>query len=59
MEWISVRDRLPEEKEPTIILLRDGQVFRGEIRQRILLRSGGTIMTRATRIWTCWGICTM
>lgn len=37
MEWISVRDRLPEEKEPTIILLRDGQVFRGEIRQRILL----------------------
>lgn len=37
MEWISVRDRLPEEKEPVIILLRDGQVFRGEIRERILL----------------------
>lgn len=37
MEWISVRDRLPEEKEPVIILLQDGQVFRGEIRQRILL----------------------
>lgn len=37
MEWISVRDRLPEEKEPVIILLQDGQVFRGEIRERILL----------------------
>lgn len=37
MEWISVKERLPEEKEPAIILLRDGQVFRGEIRQRILL----------------------
>jgi hypothetical protein len=37
MDWISVRERLPEEKEPVIILLRDGQVFRGEIRQRILL----------------------
>ena len=33
-EWISVKDRLPEEKEPAIILLRDGQVFRGEIRNR-------------------------
>ena len=28
-EWISVRDRLPEEKEPVIILLQDGQIFRG------------------------------
>ena len=37
MEWISVRDRLPEEKEPVIILLQDGQVFRGEIRESILL----------------------
>ena len=34
MEWINIKDRLPEEKEPTIILLRDGQVFRGEIRKR-------------------------
>lgn len=34
MEWISVKERLPEEKEPVIILLRDGQVFRGEIRNR-------------------------
>lgn len=37
MDWISVKERLPEEKEPVIILLQDGQVFRGEIRQRILL----------------------
>lgn len=37
MDWISVRERLPEEKEPVIILLQDGQVFRGEIRERILL----------------------
>lgn len=59
MDWISVEERLPEEKEPVIILLQDGQVFRGEIRQRILLPEGGTIMTRATRTWTCWGICTM
>ena len=34
MDWISVRDRLPEEKEPVIILLQDGQIFRGEIRNR-------------------------
>lgn len=33
-EWISMRDRLPEEKEPVIILLQDGQIFRGEIRNR-------------------------
>ena len=33
-EWVSVRDRLPEEKEPVIILLQDGQIFRGEIRNR-------------------------
>lgn len=37
MDWISVKERLPEEKEPVIILLQDGQVFRGEIRERILL----------------------
>ena len=37
MNWISVRDRLPEEKEPVIILLQDGQIFRGEIRMRQLL----------------------
>ena len=36
-KWISVNDRLPKEKEPVIILLKDGQVFRGEIRDRILL----------------------
>lgn len=34
MEWKSVKDRLPEEKEPVIILLQDGQIFRGEIRNR-------------------------
>ena len=34
MDWVSVRDRLPEEKEPVIILLQDGQIFRGEIRNR-------------------------
>ena len=34
MDWISVRARLPEEKEPVIILLQDGQIFRGEIRKR-------------------------
>ena len=34
MDWVSVRDRLPEEKEPVIILLQDGQIFRGEIRKR-------------------------
>lgn len=33
-EWIRVRDRSPEEKEPVIILLQDGQIFRGEIRNR-------------------------
>lgn len=37
MDWISVKERLPGEKEPVIILLQDGQVFRGEIRERILL----------------------
>jgi hypothetical protein len=37
MNWIKVRDRLPEEKEPVIILLQDGQIFRGEIRMRQLL----------------------
>lgn len=36
-EWISVKDRLPEEKEPVAILLQDGQVFRGEIRVREIL----------------------
>ena len=34
MEWISVKDRLPEEKESVIILLKDRQIFRGEIRNR-------------------------
>ena len=37
MNWIKVRDRPPEEKEPVIILLQDGQIFRGEIRMRQLL----------------------
>ena len=37
MEWISVKDRLPEEKEAVIILLLDGQIFRAEIRKRELL----------------------
>ena len=33
-EWISVKDKMPEEKEPVAILLQDEQVFRGEIRVR-------------------------
>lgn len=33
-EWISIKDRLPKEKEPVAILLQDGQVFRGEMRER-------------------------
>ena len=37
MEWISVKDRLPEEREKVIILLLDGQIFRAEIRKRELL----------------------
>lgn len=36
-QWISVRDRLPEEREKVIILLLDGQIFRAEIRKRELL----------------------
>lgn len=35
--WISVKDRLPEEREKVIILLLDGQIFRAEIRKRELL----------------------
>ena len=35
--WIPVTERLPEEREAVIILLKDGQVFRGEIRKRIAL----------------------
>lgn len=35
--WIPTTDRLPDEREPVVILLKDGQVFRGEIRQRISL----------------------
>ena len=34
MNWIKVRDRLPEEKESVIILLEDGQIFRGKIRMK-------------------------
>lgn len=37
MEWISVKDRLPKEREKVIILLLNGQVFRAEIRKRELL----------------------
>lgn len=36
-QWISVKDRLPEEREKVIILLLDGQIFRAEIRKRELL----------------------
>ena len=36
-KWISVKDRLPEEREKVIILLLDGQIFRAEIRKRELL----------------------
>lgn len=33
--WIPVTERLPDERDAVIILLKDGQVFRGEIRGRI------------------------
>ena len=33
--WIPVTERLPDERDAAIILLKDGQVFRGEIRERI------------------------
>lgn len=35
--WIPVTERLPDERNAVIILLKDGQVFRGEIRERIAL----------------------
>ena len=35
--WIPVTERLPDERDAVIILLKDGQVFRGEIRKRIPL----------------------
>lgn len=35
--WIPVTERLPDERDAAIILLKDGQVFRGEIRKRIAL----------------------
>ena len=35
--WIPVMERLPDERDAVIILLKDGQVFRGEIRERIAL----------------------
>ena len=35
--WIPVTERLPDERDAVIILLKDGQVFRGEIRERIAL----------------------
>ena len=35
--WIPVTERLPDERKAVIILLKDGQVFRGEIRERIAL----------------------
>lgn len=35
--WIPVTERLPDERDAVIILLKDGQVFRGEIRKRIAL----------------------
>ena len=35
--WIPVTERLPDERNAVIILLKDGQVFRGEIRKRIAL----------------------
>ena len=35
--WISVTERLPDERDAVIIRLKDGQVFRGEIRERIAL----------------------
>jgi len=33
MKWISVEEKLPEEDKPVIILLRDGQIFRGTVRK--------------------------
>ena len=35
--WSPVTERLPDERDAVIILLKDGQVFRGEIRERIAL----------------------
>ena len=35
--WIPVTERLPDERDAVIILLKDGQVFLGEIRERIAL----------------------
>lgn len=35
--WIPVTERLPDERDAAIILLKYGQVFRGEIRERIAL----------------------
>lgn len=35
--WIPVTERLPDERDAVIILLKDGQAFRGEIRERIAL----------------------
>lgn len=35
--WIPVTERLPDERDAVIIRLKDGQVFRGEIRERIAL----------------------
>lgn len=35
--WTPVTERLPDERDAVIILLKDGQVFRGEIRERIAL----------------------
>ena len=39
--WIPVTERLPDERDAVIILLKDGQVFRGEIRERIALPEWG------------------
>ena len=36
-QWIPVTERLPDERDAVIIILKDGQVFRGEIRERIAL----------------------
>jgi hypothetical protein len=35
--WIPATERLPDERDAVIIRLKDGQVFRGEIRERIAL----------------------
>ena len=53
MEWISVRARLPEEKEPVITCCKMDRFFAARYAIDNLYLNGGTTMTRETRIQTC------